>query len=375
MGSNFNVKRYWEDNKHLILNCNELRTFAKEKIGLIKKEPLDLGNKKTITYSEISTYATCSRKWDLEYNCLWSRKITKNYFYIGGILHDCMEYLYTVIYYIENGTLQHIQVKETHIIEFFEFLSNFTIQKLKVDYPEREMDIAELEFENNKGYAIITEYMNTVLPTDSFKIIKRPENNKPFLETVFFNQVITDNGTKSNKFVHTGKIDGLVMLDGLYYLFEHKFLQNFDSSDEEWLGKDLQILSYVSAIQKVCNIKISGVIYNVVKKPKLRQKAGTKKTPPETTEQFRQRIIEDFAQRPEFYFKRYTVWVNQENVKDIPAFIYANCKEMGISRCLPAASFICKRTGCIFKEVCLSDNPLEVLEQNFRIKEEKHEEL
>jgi len=365
---NFNVLNYWNENKYLIIEDERIYNFVKEKIGIIKVENIDIGNKKTITYSESSTFSTCQRKHSLEYVELFTKKVTKHYFFFGGLLHDCMEYLYTLKFF-------NIEFYIEDIVNFFDFLKNFTIDRLKINHPEKTIDIEELEFETNKGYAIIAEYINSVLPTDNFKMIKRTDSNRPFLETIFVTPVITHSGNKSPKFVHTGKIDGLVTLNDDYYLFEHKFLSAFNSADEEWLSKDLQINSYVYGIQKEFNIKITGVIYNVVKKPALRMKKGTKKTPPETEQDFRERVIKDFSDRPDFYFKRYTVWINQDIVSLIPSFIYDSCKAITESRCLPTSSFICKRTGCQFKEVCLSDDPISVLEANFKKKTQKHEEL
>ncbi len=363
MESNFNTKLFWENNKHLIVDDERMNLFAQEKLGMIAQVNTNIGNKQTISYSEISTFASCRRKHNLEYKQLITRKVTKNYFFIGGVLHDCLEYLYTLKFY-------NIAFDTQDIINFFEFLTEFKIQKDKVDHPDQIADIELLEFEVNKGYAIISVYMSFVLPNDEFEMIPQTDDpNKPFLETIFCNPVLTPNGNKSTKFLHTGKIDGLVMLNGAYYLFEHKFLAAFDSSDVEWLPKDLQVLSYVYAMQEKYGIHIQGIVYNVCRKPKLRQK----KT--ETVTEFRDRILMDLSDRPEHYFERFTVMVNQENVADIPHYIYENCKEIPSARPLPASVFICKRSGCYFKEVCLSDNPNEVLEANFRRKDKKHEEL
>jgi hypothetical protein len=100
---------------------------------------------------------------------------------------------------------------------------------------------------------------------------------------------------KSYKTIFALKADGLVekhddfMDNSTYWLLEHKTAASVDGGYLEKLWTDLQNISYSLYLEQSLGIKITGVIYNILVKTKLKQKMG------ETEEQFQVRYEEQCA--------------------------------------------------------------------------------
>lgn len=116
-------------------------------------------------------------------------------------------------------------------------------------------------------------------PAESFNVVE--------LEKTFAGAMYNpDTGKASRSFTLAGKIDGLVEVDGEYFLLEHKTAATIDGEYLERLWMDFQILLYAYALEKHCGIRVAGVIYNILVKAKLRQGQG------ETELEFQQRAAE-----------------------------------------------------------------------------------
>jgi len=96
-------------------------------------------------------------------------------------------------------------------------------------------------------------------------------------------------------------------------LVEHKTASRIPESYMDKLPLDFQVRGYIFGANhsKGLNKSVSEVIYDVVKKCKLKRKSN------ESPEDFNQRIAQDYIDRPEFYFFRETLKFNKA---DIAAF-------------------------------------------------------
>lgn len=74
------------------------------------------------------------------------------------------------------------------------------------------------------------------------------------------------------------------------------------------LPLDFQNLYYICMSEIELNLKITGVLYNIIRNPQYRQKKG------ETVIQFRNRVIEKIAEDPTHFFYRYEVNYPREMV-------------------------------------------------------------
>jgi hypothetical protein len=121
-------------------------------------------------------------------------------------------------------------------------------------------------------------------PTEEFRVIA--------LERKFQGEIrnpATD--ALSRSFTLGCKVDGVVEMQatGEFFLLEHKTASVIDAGYLEKLWTDFQIALYSDYIERELGIKISGVLYNVLVKARLEQKAG------ETEEEFGLRQHEAIA--------------------------------------------------------------------------------
>ncbi len=111
---------------------------------------------------------------------------------------------------------------------------------------------------------------------------------------------------RSRTFVHVGVIDGLAVLkDGRTAIVEHKTTgEDVGATSDYWtrLRFNGQLLLYVLAA-RAYGWDVDTVVYDVTRKPAIRQRAN------ETAEQYGDRLAEDAAARPEFYYARREVAV------------------------------------------------------------------
>jgi hypothetical protein len=73
------------------------------------------------------------------------------------------------------------------------------------------------------------------------------------------------------------------------------------------LSYDAQVLFYLVLTELQMERKLTGAVYNMIRKPMLRQKKATKKQAAETYPAFIERVQEDIAERPDHYFHRFAL--------------------------------------------------------------------
>ena len=110
-----------------------------------------------------------------------------------------------------------------------------------------------------------------------------------------------------NTFIR-GKMDGTFRRNGLF-LFETKFKSMINEENIiDTLGIDMQVMVYLWALGKEYKLSPSGVLYNVIRRPGLR----LGKT--ETLPQFGKRIEKDILRRTDFYFYRFEIATDKEDL-------------------------------------------------------------
>jgi len=208
------------------------------------------------TYSMWEMFRSCRKKAHLRYNenLVPLRKEAPLEF--GTIIHECLR-LWHLTHEIEKVTA-HIEAA---------FLGRFPS--------------AEVKFRRQLATAMMMGYAKRY-PTEAFEVIA--------LEHQFRGEIVNPaTGASSRSFVLAGKIDGLVFMDGGHYLLEHKTAGLLDGNYLERLWTDFQITLYSHYIEQALNIKIAGVLYNILVKAKLKQSEG------ETEDEFEVRRAELIA--------------------------------------------------------------------------------
>ena len=117
----------------------------------------------------------------------------------------------------------------------------------------------------------------------------------------------------SRTFDAAGKIDGLgVLHDGRLALIEHKTCGTDIAPDSDYwlrLRFNLQVYQYVLAARAL-GWDVQVVIYDVTRKPAIRQKQG------ESAPAFADRLAADARERPEFYFARREVPILDQDLAE-----------------------------------------------------------
>ena len=251
-----------------------------------------------ITYSSMSKFNSCPRKYQFRYIKGLVPVDTDPALWFGSAIHDSLELLY----------------KGCEDLIFPALESRYSN---RAESPEENRDYL---YATAMMQAYIAKYQeepfHPVNPSDAF--------GEPFIEHKFMRELIPG-------VVLSGKIDGLVEVteewtDNAgnavypgYYLLEHKTSSNPD--DFYWSSRwtDLQCALYIDSMQKLYGIQLSGCIYNVLAKPKLKQAIG------ETEEEYQARCAELIAksktgkttakqkipESDEDFIARLTEWFNQ----------------------------------------------------------------
>lgn len=113
-----------------------------------------------------------------------------------------------------------------------------------------------------------------------------------------------------------GRLDETFIRNGKIWLQENKTKSNIDESKIiSILPQDLQTMLYCYAMTHIHDLQIGGVLYNVIRKPQLKQ--GVK----ESETEYLNRIHEDITERPDHYFKRFEVELSKGDIKKFVAEI------------------------------------------------------
>lgn len=125
-------------------------------------------------------------------------------------------------------------------------------------------------------------------PVEEFEVLA--------LEHTFEGEIVNPaTKARSRSFVLAGKVDGLVRVGDEHYVLEHKTASSLDADYLERLWTDFQITLYAYYLERALGIRITGVLYNVLVKARLKQR-GT-----ESEAEFEERLAAKYAQPAMFH--------------------------------------------------------------------------
>ena len=108
-----------------------------------------------------------------------------------------------------------------------------------------------------------------------------------------------------------GRKDGVFKRNDKLWLFENKFKAYIDEEGLlDGLGVDLQCNLYLYALRRIHAQMPAGVLYNVIRRPALRQKRS------ESFAVFAKRCKQDTYKRPDHYFRRVQMTITMEEMND-----------------------------------------------------------
>jgi len=208
------------------------------------------------TYSMWKLFCNCRKAFEYRYiKKLVPKEIDDNLFF-GSVIHECLE-------------IWHRKRKLEKVIKH---LNQIYANRARDDHKLSNWHLAT---------AMMSSYSEQY-PIEDFDVIA--------LEKTFEGPIINpDTNAVSRSFVLAGKVDGLVQQDGQYFILEHKTASQIDAGYLERLWTDFQIIIYAWYLEHTLGIRISGIIYNILVKAKLRQIKG------ETEAEFESRRAELIA--------------------------------------------------------------------------------
>lgn len=258
-------------------------------------------------------------------------------------------------------------------------------------FPNRHSDDGQ-KADYHLATAMMTGYASTY-PVEDFDVV--------FLEKTFDGKITNPaTGAPSRSFVLAGKVDGIVCIDGRFYLLEHKTASQLDGDYLERLWTDFQVTLYAHYVEQVFGIKIAGIIYNVLVKARLQQSKGeteaefearraellakskTGKTTaarkvPESDADFQSRLIAKYAEPGMFH--REMLYISRDQFETLQAdlweltqqFLYS--RRRGVFYQNTSYCFFYHRP-CAYFALCRSGGSPNVIE-NFYEHKPAHEEL
>lgn len=301
---------------------------------------------KVVTYSEYACYARCPRQHWLRYDRRLEPKMPSRYFEEGKAGHAAFETFY------RGGTIaEAMRAFQGFADSFFQRLT-----ELGEPLDEYQHKIA--------GLAGVTRaYLETVGKADQkrYRVLATEQT----FEVSIFDQ---PDGP-----VYAGKIDGIwrEKSSSRAIVVEHKFLRSWDP-DLNLLALDMQVSFYTIGARAALGIDTSVTLYNVVRKPQHKPKAG------ETPEEFGQRMhdlaISESKEDPERWFMRRTVHRSNQQLATALEDLRTVTRKMESdpARYRNVSSDTCRM--CSFVQICLNDDP-GVTSELFVERPEQHPEL
>jgi len=266
-----------------------------------KKGKGDLGKKKfpsirSLTHSSRSLFANCRKKYYWRYEERLTPIRISIPLTIGSVFHDEMDVFYQNLgHYGEEG----IADAQIRIMHYFHELRRGNEGNYLMDWQFETLANMEAIC-----CGMVAGYIRKYEDKDArrFKVI---EPERAFSVPV-----------AGTDWVSRGKIDLLVVAKegehaGSYGIVEHKTASQISVGFVSRIKLDRQTLRYAWAAQKIYSVPVKFVVYNVVKKPAIRQK---KKQSREMFIRELEEVYEDEAK----YFYRETIPLTQEHIQLVP---------------------------------------------------------
>jgi CRISPR/Cas system-associated exonuclease Cas4 (RecB family) len=202
--------------------------------------------KKLLTYSALSTYRKCPKRFQLRYEQNLIPIDTDDKLFFGGVVHKALEAWHGC------PTIE-LELRKRLVFEKIDdackgWEKNYYLCKTRL-----------LAMEMMIGY--IDRYQD-----DDFDVIA--------LEKEFNRRIVNPRtGAESKTFAIKGKVDGIVETSRGLFLLEHKTTSKLMDDPEDALWEDTQVSLYVAYLRDR-GYEIVGVIYNELLKCTLIQKKG-----------------------------------------------------------------------------------------------------
>jgi RecB family exonuclease len=261
--------------------------------------------KSVLTYSALNTFRNCPRKYRLRYIENLRRQEVPEALGLGSVVHEALEQWYR------------LAADGQRLLAVLALLDS--------KYPGRGADPKE-KAHWQLTRAMLVGYATRYAP-EEFEVLE--------VEKAFDCDIRNpETGRLSQTFTIAGKVDGIVRVGQELYLLEHKTASALTGDYLDRLWTDTQIALYSFYLREL-GYPVVGVIYNVLLKARLQQRAGeteaefearraalaaknksgkssAQRQEPETDEEFQGRLADWYA-RPEA-FHRERIYLSEDRL-------------------------------------------------------------
>lgn len=346
---------------------------------------------KILTYSAIKMFEICPFKYYLRYIKNLVPYKESSAFRFGNLIHNCLELWHRKISNNLPEILKSIEEDYSKKIKY--------VKKNSIDEKKEKEKLQKIKIEFHQARMMMTGY-----------VLKYPKNKELFnviqLEQEFAEMPIINSltGELSPHYSLSGKIDGLVRMKDskMFFIMEHKTTARNDDLYKQILWSDFQSLFYSFIYSKFLKIPISGVLYNILEKTRLKQIEGetekeyqerytalcakskkskslAKRKIPENNENYEKRLLELFQKENGTKFFRKNLFFSDEQYERLQRSIFILSEEIRTSKernFFLQNSASCKffNQACPYLKICSSQMNETIIEKYYK-KVEPHEEL
>ena len=282
-----------------------------------------------LTYSEIATFMSCRRKCRFRYfDQIVPEGQHSQAMYFGKIIHKALEEW--------NKTRNKHKALLVVALEYEK-------------YPPEKFDPVEFAL----AESMIEGYIERYKDDDRTCYLIEREFRVPIINPA--------TGRRSQTWEFAGKIDGLIETEDGTLILEHKTSSDSKRVYLERLWTDMQTILYAMAVRRQFNIRVQGVLYDVLHKTRAKTK-----------------LIERYR-NPDM-FQRETVMFDKDTFKSFQALLwnvtkeFNHCKRQNRWLPNPTACYSLYGMKCGYYPICRSNESPLVIENNY-VHKEPHEEL
>jgi len=327
-----------------------------------------------LTYSSTSCFKNCRKNYKLGYIDQLIPKESQLFFTVGGAVHTALEN-----WYKGNDKQTCFDAMNSYMYEF-----------------EPNIDDVENKIKFEEALILVENMFNNYIEhykSEPFEVIE--------VEKEFSVPIINPKTNRSSRNYNLmGKVDGLVKEGGKLWLIEHKTASSINNQYLKGLTMNNQSICYIEALSRYMNIKIEGVIFNVLlknfpKHPQELKKGGLSisKNQKTTPELFIESINKlglnenDYADyidylksnRKQYFYREYLVfnekhiqeWKNElwDLQRDISEAVNKDRFYKNSSQCVSVYG------SCKFFDICSSLDEGYIIDNMFKKKSSQHSEI
>lgn len=249
--------------------------------------PVDNG----LSNSEKSTFLTCRRKWYWQFEKKYEVLGTPTPFLVGGAMHKILAEFYSTGENVDVDAIVGEVFKPVLSGEDGRFLSPEQLEDIE---KQRVMTLG-------MGRAYLQMYHGDLEKWTVLKAVVDGQE-QPLIETAARFRI------NQNWWMYF-TADLVVQYEGKPWVVEHKTTSVIDPGYVARLSLDDQVSTYMLGVERAYGIKPVGVIYNVMMKPRIRQKQK------ETRDEYLARVLALYQESPTEYLYRAPVLRSEQDME------------------------------------------------------------